>query len=151
MIKGLVRDVTLAVQAKTGASAGVIVFLVIALGAGLTSFAFFCVAAFEWLASLFGGVFGGLIEAGFFLLVAAFAAIISLLIRRINKQRAILERAARPQPGGWLLDPKLLATALQVGRTIGWQRIVPVILLGFVATQWAREYRERKSGETDTE
>lgn len=143
MIKGLMREVTLAIQAKTGASAGVVIFLVLGMGAAVTSFAFFCVAAYQWLVTLFGHIFGGLIEAGFFLLVAAIAAIMSLLIRQHTKQSAILERATRQQPGGWLLDPKLLTTALQVGRTIGWQRIVPVVLLGFVATQWAREYRGR--------
>ncbi|MGH6985191.1 MAG: hypothetical protein ACREEI_13290, partial [Stellaceae bacterium] len=114
MIKSLMREVTLAIQARTGASAGVVVFLVIAMGAAVTSFAFFCVAAYQWLESLFGSVFGGLIEAGFFLVVAAIATIISLLVRQHTKQRAAIERATRPQPGGWLLDPKLLTTALQV-------------------------------------
>jgi hypothetical protein len=37
----------------------------------------------------------------------------------------------------------MLATALQVGREIGWQRIVPLALLGFIAAQWARERRDR--------
>jgi hypothetical protein len=40
-----------------------------------------------------------------------------------------------------LLDPKVLGAAVDAGRTIGWQRIVPVALLAFLAAQWAREYR----------
>jgi hypothetical protein len=42
-----------------------------------------------------------------------------------------------------LLDPKILGAAVEAGRAIGWQRIVPVALLGFMAAQWAREYREK--------
>jgi hypothetical protein len=29
------------------------------------------------------------------------------------------------------------------GRTLGWQRIVPIALLGLMAAQWARERREQ--------
>jgi len=86
-----------------------------------------------------------LIVAGFFILVAAFAAMLSAMTRRRARERAILERAARAHAGSWLLDPKLLASALQIGRSLGWQRILPVVLLGFVAAQWAREHREEAS------
>jgi hypothetical protein len=143
MIKGLMREVTLAIQAKTGATPAVFVWLAIALFAALTAFVFLCVAAYDWLATLFGSVFAGLIVAGFFIVIAAIAAIASAIARRSAKQRAILERAARAQSGGWLLDPKLLATAMDIGRSIGWQRLVPIALFGFVAAQWAREYRKR--------
>jgi hypothetical protein len=37
----------------------------------------------------------------------------------------------------------MLATAVQIGRDIGWQRIVPLAFLGFMAAQWARERRDR--------
>ena len=57
-------------------------------------------------------------------------------------ERAILERAARAQSSSsWLLDPKLLGAAMQAGRTFGWQRIVPVALLGLIAAQWLRATR----------
>jgi hypothetical protein len=42
-----------------------------------------------------------------------------------------------------LFDPKVLNVAVEAGRTIGWQRIVPVALLAFLAAQWAREYRDK--------
>ena len=143
MFKGLMREVTLAVQSKTGITSAVLVWLVIAAAAALTAFAFLCVAAYEWLSKLFGPVSAGLIVAGFFILVAAIAAMLSALARRNARQRAILERAARARAGSWLLDPKILASALQIGRSIGWQRIAPLALLGFIAAQWAREYRTR--------
>jgi len=142
MIKGLMREVTLAVQAKSGVTPAVVAGLGVVALACLTAFAFLCVAAYDWLATLFGSIFAGLIVAGFFILVAAIAGMLSALARRRAKERAILERAARAHAGSWLLDPKLLAVALQVGRSLGWQRLVPVALLGFMVAQWAREYRE---------
>jgi hypothetical protein len=32
---------------------------------------------------------------------------------------------------------------LQIGRAMGWQRLVPILLLGFMAAQWARAPRDR--------
>ncbi len=57
------------------------------------------------------------------------------------RERAILARAAKAHAPSWLLDPRLLATAVEAGKTIGWQRIIPVVLLGFMAAQWTRESR----------
>ena len=149
MFKGLTREITLTVQSKTGVTPAVFVWLGIAAIAAATAFAFLCVAADVWLSTLFGGIFAGLIVAGFFILVAAIAALLSRLARQRAKQRAILERAARAHAGSWLLDPKILATAVQVGRSLGWQRLVPIALLGFIAAQWAREYRARDEAEAD--
>jgi hypothetical protein len=149
MMKGLMREVTLTIQSKTGASAGAVVWLAVVAIAALTAFVFLCVAAYAWLSTLFGSVYAGLIVAGFFFVVAAIAAMLSARARRRTRERAILARAARAHAGSWLLDPKILATALQVGRSVGWQRLLPIALLGFIAAQWAREYRER--GHDDTE
>jgi hypothetical protein len=35
-----------------------------------------------------------------------------------------------------------MTTAVSLGRSLGWQRLLPVALLGFMAAQWAREYRQ---------
>jgi hypothetical protein len=144
MLKGLMREVTLAVQSKTGVTSAVLIWLAVAAVAAPTAFAFLCVAAYEWLSKLFGPVSAGLIVAGFFILVAAIAAMLSALARRHARERAILERAARARAGSWLLDPKILATAVQLGRSLGWQRLAPIALLGFIAAQWAREYRAHR-------
>jgi hypothetical protein len=102
---------------------------------------FLCVAGYAWLSLRFDGVIAGLIMAGIFVAVALIAALISALIRQRVRERAILARAARAHSPSWLLDPKILGIAVEAGRTIGWQRIVPVAVLGFVAMQWARENR----------
>jgi hypothetical protein len=76
--------------------------------------------------------------------------IISAIARSRAKQRAIAERTARAQAStSWLLDPKVLGVAMQAGRTIGWQRVIPVALLAFLAAQWL--LRESHKSEPESE
>jgi len=142
MLKNVTREIVLALQARTGLTPGFGVGMAIAALAALTAFSFLCVAGYVWVAREVGTVFAGLIMAGVFLFIALIAALAAMSARRHARERAILERAARAHgPSSWLLDPKILSTAVQIGRSVGWQRIVPVALLGFMAAQWAREYR----------
>ena len=87
--------------------------------------------------------FGGLAMAGVFLLIAVMGATASALARRQTRQRAIFERAARTQRTTALIDPKVLSVAMQAGRALGWQRLIPLALLGFLAAQWVQEARRR--------
>jgi hypothetical protein len=138
MIKNWLRDLALAVQSRSGITLGLIVWIFVAAFALSTAFVFLCVAAYPWLSQQFGGIYAGLIVAGFFILVALIAAIVAAATRRHARERAILQRAARADASpSWLLDPKILAAAMQAGRAIGWQRIVQLALLGFLAAQWA--------------
>ncbi len=143
MFKSFTRDIVLAIQAKIGASSAVVAWVVVLSFAAPTAFAFLCVAGYFWFAVQFGSIFAGLILAGIFIVIAAVALLASGIARRRARERAILERTARAHAPSWLLDPRILSTALQIGRSIGWERIVPVALLGFMAAQWARESRER--------
>ena len=143
MFKAVTREVTLFIQARSGLSTSVVVSAVVILAAILVAFAFLCVAAYAWLMVQFGAVFAGLIMAGVFLIIALVAAIVCAAARRRAREQAILARAARAHSPSWLFDPKLLNVAVEAGRTIGWQRIVPVALLAFLAAQWAREYRDK--------
>jgi hypothetical protein len=147
MIKSLMREIVLAIQARHGVSAGLLVWLAIVAFALTAAFVFLCVAGYQWLALAYGNVDAGLIMAGIFVALAIVAAIVSAVIRRRNRERAILARAARAQTPSWLLDPKFLASAVQVGRQFGWERIVPIALVGFLAAQWARQRRDK--GEQD--
>jgi hypothetical protein len=146
MLKNWMRDAALAIQARSGLTASFFVWLAIMVFAALTAFAFLCVAAYDWLSLQLGPVYAALVMAGFFILIALIGALVSAMSRRRARERAILERAARAHgASSWLLDPKLLGIALQAGRTIGWQRIVPVALLAFLAAQWARDRGEQKA------
>ena len=79
--------------------------------------------------------------AGVFLLMAVIGAAASALARHRTRQRAIVERAARAQGTRALIDPKVLGIAMQAGRALGWQRLIPLALLGFLAAQWVQEAR----------
>jgi len=141
MFKSLMRDMVLAVQTRTGITASFVVWLVIVALAASTAFAFLCVAAFAWLSLQIGSVYAGLVMAAIFVAIAFIGLIVGLLARRRARERAILERAARAHAPSWLLDPKILATAVQVGRSLGWQRVIPLALVGIMVAQWAREHR----------
>ena len=142
MLKNLQQNVILWIQAKTGLTAGFFAWLAVAGAAAAMAFVFLCVAGYAWLSAELGAVFGGLVMTGVFLLIAVVAAAASAIMRRRTKQRALLERAATRAPATTaLIDPKVLNIALRAGRTFGWQRVVTLALLGFLAAQLARETR----------
>jgi hypothetical protein len=144
MLKSWMHDITLAIQARSGVTSSLLVWLAVIAVALLTAFVFLCVAGYDWLAVELGNIVAGLVMAGIFVLIAVIGAIVFAVSRRRARERAILERAARAHaPSAWLLDPKILGVAVQAGRTLGWQRLVPIALLAFMAAQWAREHRER--------
>ena len=145
MLKSWMHDITLALQARSGATPGLFVWLAIVAAASVTAFVFLCVAGYNRLALELGNVFAGLVMAGIFVLIALIGAIVAAMSRRRARERAILERAARAHASSaWLLDPKILSVAMQAGRSLGWQRLVPIALLAFMAAQWVREHRERR-------
>jgi hypothetical protein len=150
MLKGWMRDLTLSIQARSGVTPALFVWLAIIALALLTTFAFLCVAGYVWASAQLGAVFAGLAMAGVFLLIALIGAIVVAVSRSRAKQRAIVERAARAQAASsWLLDPKVLGVAMQAGRTIGWERVIPVALLAFLAAQWL--LRDRHPSEPEDE
>jgi len=143
MLRTVMREITLAIQARNGVSVAVVVWLAIMAVALLATFVFLCVAAYDWLALRYDPVIAGLIMTAVFVAIAVIAAIAAAIVRRRVRQRAILARAAKTQAPPWLLDPRVLGVAMQAGRSLGWERIVPVAILGFLAAQWARERRDK--------
>ena len=141
MLKGIAHDIALSIQARNGLNPAVIVWTAITVLAVFVAFIFLCIAGYAWLSLRFDPIIAGLIMAGIFVVIALFAALIAALIRQRVRERAILARAAKAHAPSWLLDPKLLGIAVEAGRSIGWQRILPVAVLGFVVAQWARESR----------
>jgi uncharacterized membrane protein len=146
MFRNLMRDMVLSVQSRTGITVSFIVWLGVIALAGIASFTFLCVAGYSWLSLQVGSIYAGLIMTGIFALVAIIGLIVCVVSRRRARERAILARAARAHTPSWLLDPRILTAAVQIGREFGWQRIVPVALAGFMAAQWAREHRDQAHG-----
>ena len=73
MFKGLTQEITLQIQAKSGASPAVVVWIAAMALASLTAFVFLCVAGFYWLSLQFGAVFAGLLMAGIFVFFSSAA------------------------------------------------------------------------------
>jgi hypothetical protein len=147
MIKSWMHDITLSIQARSGASPALFAWVAVIVLASLTAFIFLCVTGYDWLSLQFGSVYAGLVMVAIFVLIAVVAAIVCTLTRRRAMERAILARAARAHAPSWWLDPKILAAGMQAGRALGWQKLVPIALLGFMAAQWAREHREHTHGD----
>ena len=143
MLKNLQNNIVLWVQSRTGLSGGFLISLAVAGGAALLTFVFLCVTGYACLSIQLGPVFGGLAIAGVFLLIAVIGTAASAFARDRTRQRAIVERAARAQGTRALIDPKVLSVAMQAGRALGWQRLIPLALLGFLAAQWVQEAREK--------
>ena len=144
MLKNLQNDILLWVQAKTGLSSGLVISLAVAGIVALLAFIFLCVTGYVWLSIELGPVFGGLAMAGVFLLIGVLSAAASALARDRTRHQAIVERAARAQGARALIDPKVLSIAMQAGRALGWQRLIPLALLGFLAAQWVQEARRQE-------
>ena len=147
MLGNLQRTAGLWFREKTGLTASFFILLFFALAAAIAAFVFLCVSGYAWAAVELGPVFGGLATAGVFLAIAACSLAAAVLSRTQARQRAILERAARSRRAPALMDPKMLRIAMEAGRHIGWQRAVPIGIVGFLAMQLAQERRvESDSG-----
>ena len=144
MLKNLQNNIVLWIQSRTGLSGGFLISLAVAGCAALLAFFFLCVTGYAWLSIQLGPVFGGLAMAGVFLLIGVLSAAAAALARDRTRQRALLERAARAQGTRAWIDPKVLSIGMQAGRALGWQRLIPLALLGFLALQWVQEARRQE-------
>ncbi len=137
-MSGWIRHFTLTTQAKTGFSPQILVWLLVAVIGAAATLVFLTVAAFFWLANLYGPVAAALIVAGFYFLVAVVAVIVALAVRRSTAEHARLELAARSN-ANWL-DPKLMAIGFQVARAVGWRRLLTVAAAGALVAGLAKEF-----------
>lgn len=137
-MSGWLRYLRLKAILKTGLTPQIATWSgVAAISIGVT-FVFLCVSAFIWLARLYDPLTAALVLTGFFLLVSLVAVAVVIVIRRRTVEHARLElstRAAMP----WF-DPKLMAVGMEIGRTLGWRRIVPLAAVGILAASVAKEW-----------
>jgi hypothetical protein len=142
MLTGLVQNLRLRAEARTGLSGAVVVFALIAATASLMAFVFFVFAAFIWLAERYSPLTAALIVAGAFVLIAILCALGAVLSQRRTSERAKRALALRSQSP--FFDPATLGIALQIGRTIGLRRIAPLAAAGVLAAALAKEwFRDR--------
>lgn len=95
----------------------------VALIAALVAISFFCAAAFMWLEQKLDPIAAALIIGGFFLLLSLVAGLIVILVQRTPPPPP-------PRHKSLWSDPALLATALDIGRTLGPRRAATAVLIG---------------------
>jgi hypothetical protein len=133
-----IRHIALNAKARTGFGPQLIACFLIAAVSLVLAVVFLCAAAFVWLASRTDAVTAGLMLGGAFLLIAIMAAVAGWIARLRNMERARRELAARSH-AGWF-DPKFLAVGIEIGRTLGWRRIMTLAAVGFLAAGLGKEW-----------
>jgi hypothetical protein len=136
-------------QAKTGLSLGLFICALLAVVGGILTAAFILLTAFIWLAERYGPLIAAAALAGFFLLVTIIALVCCLWLRRRTIEQAEMALAVR-RNATWL-DPKLLGSAIQVSRAVGWRKLVPLVALGLLAAGVGMEWFGRDKPEIETD
>ena len=146
MVEGWLQHMKLAIKAR-GVSPALAAWGVVAGIAFAVTLVLLTVAAFIWLERVYDSLTAALVLSGFYLLVAIVAAVTLAVSRRRTMERARLQLAARKaQP--WI-DPRLLAIGLELGRSIGWKKGLPLAAVGVIAAGIAREWSAHHAdGET---
>jgi hypothetical protein len=102
----------------------------IAAAAGVAAFFFLVIAAFLWAQQRYDTIVACGVGGGLFLLVA----VIALTILAISRRRAAkAEQEAASAVPGWLADPAVLLMGVQIVRTIGVGRLLPIALAAIAA------------------
>jgi hypothetical protein len=96
--------------------------------------AFLCAAAFVAVLEAYGPVWACLAGAAVFFVVALFAVAVYAIRKRRATARAT-ERHERQKPAAYaaLADPTVMAIGLQMARTIGMKRLIPLLAIGGIA------------------
>jgi hypothetical protein len=137
-MKGWLRHLELTVKSKTGLGADVLVWALLAVLGAAATLGFLIGAAFIGLAERYGPLTAALALGGLFLAITITAVACCLASQRRTVASAKLELAARSH-SPWL-DPKFLGVGVQIGRAIGWRRLVPLAAVGVLAAGIAKEW-----------
>jgi hypothetical protein len=146
------RHIALTAMVRTGFGPQLIFWWLIAAISLALALGFLCAAALVWLASRTDPITASLILGGGFALIAIIAAVAGLIARLRAMERARRELAARSH-AGWL-DPKLLAVGIEIGRSLGWRRVITLAAVGLMAAGLGREWfgsDERKPKRRDAD
>src|SRR5215813_177410 len=131
-------------RAKTGLSSGLFVWALLAVVFGIVTAGFVLVIAFIWLSQWYDPLTAATALAGLFLLATIIAAV---CCRTMEQAELVL--AARGN-ATWL-DPKILGSAIQVSRAVGWRKLVPLLAVGVLAAGVGMEWFGRDRAEVENE
>ena len=145
-MRGWLRYFALNAQVRTGLSAAVLIWAIIAAAAAVGGLIFLLIALFVWLARLYGALIAAVGMGCAFVLIALIALAVGLIVRRRNMERARVELAARSS--NWF-DPRLLTVGVQIAQQIGWRRLVSLVGVALLAGGLAREWSARSARDED--
>jgi hypothetical protein len=149
MMSGWLRHLELTFKSKTGLGTGALTWGLIAILGAAATLVLLIIAGFVALAERYGSLIAALALGGLFLLITVIAVACCLASQRTTAAGATLALAARSQ-APWL-DPRYLGVGMQIGRAIGWRRLVPLAAVGVLAAGLAKEWigRSQPAGEAD--
>ena len=147
-MRGWLRYFALNAQVRTGLSAAVLTWAIIAAAAAAGAVVFLFLALFVWLAQLYGALIAAVVLGCAFALIALIALAVGLIARRRNMEHARVELAARSS--NWF-DPRLLTVGVQIAQQIGWRRLVSLLGGALLAGGLAREWSARGAANENDE
>ena len=151
---GWFRQIALNAQVRAGLSAGIAIWAAVAVVALAVALTFLLLAAFLWLTDRYDAVIAGLVLGTAFLALALITILGCVMARRRNIERARQELEMRRHATSvqaTLLDPKLMAMGLQMGRAIGWRKLAPLAVVALIAAGLAREWLGHRQGTAEDE
>ena len=131
----------LKVKARFGLTSTALVWAVVAaIGAAIT-FGFIVLTIGIWIAERYSPMTSAVVLGAVFLtltVVAVFSCISEHKRTMEEAKQALALKSNIP----WA-TPQTLATGLQIGRAVGWRKILPLLAIGVVATGVTREWIKR--------
>ena len=146
-MSGWVRYLALTAKAKTGFGAGILIGIIIAAAFSVATLVFSSVAMFFLLEDYFGQLQSALLMSGVFFVLSIIAVGVTISARRRAMERARQALAARGT--STLFDTSMLPLGLEIGRMIGWRRLLPIAAVALIAAALAKEWAGR--GKTEGE
>jgi uncharacterized membrane protein len=131
MLKGLIDDL----KNSTGNSLRMTSLVALAGFAGFVALCFLCAAAFIAMMQRYSVIEACLTIAAIFVVIAAiFAAVYSTKQKRARERATAAARAAaKAAANAPLIDPMMVATGIQIARTLGLKKLIPLLALAGVA------------------
>lgn len=127
---------------SAGSAVQLTILALVAAFAAFVTIVFLCAAAFVFVLENYGLIEACLGGAAIFFLIT-FIAVVTLLIRRkAAKKRAAEHAKAASQ--SLLADPMVVAAGLQLVRTVGVKKLIPIVAIGGLALGLFAGGRRRK-------
>jgi len=142
-MSGWVRYLELTAKAKTGFSPTLLILLGVAAALGLAATVLLIVTVFIFCSEQFGPLRTGIGMTLTFLVLCLGCVFAAIRARRKTMEEAQAATAARSTRA--MFDTSVLSLGLEIGRTIGWRRLVPIVAVALIAAGVAKEWARRSA------